>query len=111
MTTDQWQVVAEQEQSAGAGLDVGGNAGIAEAARRLHVPERVLDQLQVAVRAAVGRIAERDAQSAIRLTLATKAVAPDHEEVCQSWGFFLIEKPPHDTASHQIEVFLYPDGG
>lgn len=77
----------------------------------LHVPERVLDQLQAAVRAALGRIAERDAQGSVRLTLTAKAVAPDHDEVCQSWGFFLIERPPHETASHRIEVFVYPDGG
>ena len=111
MTTDQWQVVAEQEQPAGAGLDPGGNAGIAEAARLLNVPDRVVDQIQTAVRAALGRIAEREAQGPIRLTLATKAVAPHHDEAGQSWGFFLIEKPPPETASHRIEVFLYPDGG
>lgn len=111
MTTDQWQVVAEQEHPAGAGLDPGGNMGIAEAARLLHVPDRVVDQLQTAVRAAIWRIAERDAQGTIRLTLATKAAAPDHHEARQSWGFFLIEKPPHETTSHRIEVFLYPDGG
>lgn len=110
MTTDQWQVVAELEQPAGAGLHLGGSVGIAEAMRLLNVPERVVEQLQTAVRAALGRVAERDAQGAIRLILATKAVAPNHDEG-QSWGFFLIEKPPHETVWHRIEVFLYPEGG
>jgi hypothetical protein len=111
MTNEAWQVVAELEQPARAGFDFDGSDGIAAAVRVLNLSDMVVDQLALAIRVALGRVAERDQHGAVRLILSTKASPLRTGDELQSWGFFLVEKPPHETASHRIEVFLYPDGG
>jgi hypothetical protein len=110
MINEAWQVVAELEQPARAGFDFDGSDGMAAAVRVLNLSDIVVDQLALAIRVALGRVVERDEHEAVRLILSTKASPLCTGDELQSWGFFLVEKPPHKTASHRIEIFLYPDG-
>jgi hypothetical protein len=107
MSTEVWRVVADAEQAEQVKRAFLAPGGLADTAQRLHLPNALIGQIQEAIGAALHRAAERDPHG--QIVVSARASSSEGGGVGQSWGFFLVERPPHEAQPHFIEVFLYPD--
>lgn len=106
MSTEVWRVVTDVRQAATVTLDFDAPGGLGETAQQLHLPDTLVTQLQQAIGAALRRVAERDQHG--QLIVSARASVEDGR-AGQSWGFFLVEQPPHEAQPHCIEVFIYQE--
>ena len=110
MTKQEWRTVAELIQTIGTHCDRALMERLATAVRELNLPPTVLEQMQQAVTAAVGRAFQNDTTRAAHVTISTRAIHMEDDRMSRSWGFFLVDRGCGDGAEHHIEVFVYPDG-
>jgi hypothetical protein len=110
MIEQQWRSVAELIQASETGFDQALMKRLATALHELNLPRSVLERMQQAAIAAVGRAFQNDLTRAAGLTVLTRAMQSADEPIARSWGFFLVERGTGDGELYQIEVFVYPDG-
>lgn len=112
MFTEVWRVLTDGEQADQILSAFNTSGGLGETVRRLQLPDTLVGQLRQAIEAALRRAMERDPQA--QLVVSAKIASSHGGGAGQSWGFFLVEKPPHEGQPHRIEAFLYrerpPDG-
>jgi hypothetical protein len=109
MKKQEWRTVAELIQTIGTHCDRALIERLATAVRELNLPPTVLEQMQQAVTAAVGRAFQNDTTRAAHMTISTRAIHKEDDRMSRSWGFFLINRGAEDGAQHHIEVFVYPE--
>ena len=110
MIEQQWRIAAEVIQEATTDDDPALAERHGTALHELNLPRSVLERMQQAATAAVGRAFENDATQATYVTVLTPIRQPEDGRISPSWGFFLVERGTADGELYQIEVFLYPDG-
>ena len=110
MKEQQWRAVAELIQAGKTGFEQVFMERLAMAVRELNLPRSVLERLQQAATAAVGRAFQNDTTRATCATVLTPIRQPEDGRISPSWGFFLVERGTDDGELYRIEVFLYPDG-
>ena len=111
MIEQQWRVVAELIQVSETGFEQALLERLAAALHELNLPRSVLERMQQAATAAVGRAFENDMMRTAFVTVLTPIHQPEDGRIAPSWGFFLVERGTGDGEQYQIEVFLYPDPG
>jgi hypothetical protein len=109
MTKEEWRSVAELIQPIGTHFDPALMEQLATAVRELNLPPSILERIQQAVAAAVGRSFQNDTSETTRMTISTRAIHTEDDRMARSWGFFLVERGVEDGAQHHIEVFVYPE--
>ena len=110
MIEQQWRAVAELIQARETGFDQALTERLAAALHELNLPRSVLERMQRAATAAVGRAFKSDTTRASCVTVLTLVRQPEDGRIAPSWGFFLVERGTGDGELYQIEVFVYPDG-
>jgi hypothetical protein len=111
MIEQQWRVVAELIQVSETGFDQAFLERLAAALHELNLPRSVLERMQQAAIAAVGRAFENDTTQATCVMVLTPIRQSEDGRIAPSWGFFLVERGRGDGELYQIEVFLYPYRG
>jgi len=110
MTEQQWRNVAELIQVAETDFEQAFRERLAMALHELNLPQGVLERMQQAATAALGRAFQADSTGAACLKVQTRANQAAPQPIARSWGFFLVERGTGDGGPYQIAEFVYPDG-
>jgi hypothetical protein len=109
MTEQGWHAVITIIQETYAGSEQALAEYLATAVQAFGVPVPVLERVQQAATAAVGRAFQHDDTRSICLSVSMRALQPQAARAPASWGFFVVERAAADGDRQHIEVFLYPE--
>ena len=107
MTEQGWHAVMTIVQETYAGSAQALAERLATAMQAFDVPASVLERVQRAATAAVGRAFQHDDTRSICLSVSMRAPQPQAARKPASWGFFIVERAAADGERQHIEVFLY----
>jgi hypothetical protein len=109
MAEQGWNAVITFVQETYAGSEQALAEHLGTAVQAYDVPAPVLERVQQAATAAVGRAFQHDDTRSICLSVSMRAPQPQAAQAPASWGFFIVERAAEDGNRQHIEVFLYPE--